>query len=304
MEGQVIVRADVRRPDLRFAFPDGFAGRLTGAVVERLGRRAKYLVAHLSTGEVLVMHLGMSGRFTIDRPGAGGHSDGPGEFVHARATDPKHDHVVLYMSGGAVVSFNDPRRFGYMDLAPGDALEMCKHFAGLGPEPLSNGFHAQVLFEALAKKATPIKSALLDQRVVAGLGNIYVCEALFRAGISPKTPARALSGEDADALCVAIRDVLGEAIEAGGSSLRDHAQTDGSMGYFQHNFAVYGREGEACRRAGCAGEIVRYVQSGRSSFLCPVCQVERPCSRAAMGSGARSQQGSGGSARRRRTKSI
>lgn len=276
MEGRRIVSAQVRRPDLRFAFPERFAERLTGVLVRSLGRRAKYLVAVLSSGEALIMHLGMSGRFTVhagsSAPGEGQRGE-PGDFHHARAVDAKHDHVVLGFEGGARVTFNDPRRFGYMDLAPADALDRCKHFAALGPEPLSNAFSPAHVCEALAGRRAPLKTLLLDQRIVAGLGNIYVCEALFRAGLDPGLPGRALDEEAAGRLCVAVREVLGEAIAAGGSSLRDHAQTDGSMGYFQHAFKVYGRDDQPCQRQGCGGKVVRFVQGGRSTFACERCQL-------------------------------
>ncbi len=275
MDGQQIVVAQARRPDLRFPFPDRFAERLTGARIERLDRRAKYLIAPLDTGEALIMHLGMSGRFTIaddetQKPLRALNQDG---FAHARLTDPKHDHVVFAMQGGAVVTFNDPRRFGYMDLVSLGSLETCKHLAVLGPEPLSNAFSPAGLGEVLARKTAPIKAALLDQRVVAGLGNIYVCEALHRAQIHPASLSRELVDGQVVALVAAIKDVLTEAIAAGGSSLRDHAQANGAMGYFQHAFAVYGREGAPCRRAGCSGVIVRQVHSNRSTFYCDLCQL-------------------------------
>ncbi len=271
MESRRILSAEARRPDLRFPFPERFAERLTGTTITNLDRRAKYLVAHLGSGEALIMHLGMSGRFTIADTRQNARE--PGEFLHARAVDPKHDHVRFAMEGGAAVTFNDPRRFGYMDLVAVDELATCKHFAALGPEPLADVFTGEALHAALSKKATPIKAALLDQRVVAGLGNIYVCEALFRAGIHPERLARTVTVAQARRLVVAIKAVLTEAIAAGGSSLRDHAGADGSLGYFQHAFAVYARAGEPCAKPRCPGVVERIVQSGRSTFLCRTCQT-------------------------------
>ncbi|MGY6634550.1 MAG: bifunctional DNA-formamidopyrimidine glycosylase/DNA-(apurinic or apyrimidinic site) lyase [Alkalilacustris sp.] len=269
MEGRVILAADVRRPDLRWPLPTGMAARLTGARVGLLRRRSKYILADLSTGETLVIHLGMSGRMLVS------HGDGraaPGRFHHAHPAPEKHDHVVLDMEGGARITFNDARRFGAMDLVPTPTLEAHPLLARLGPEPLGNGFHAAYLTRALAGRATPIKAALLDQRMVAGLGNIYVCEALFRAGIAPWRKAGRISAARVGALVPVIRAVLEEAIAAGGSSLRDHRQTGGELGYFQHAFRVYGRAGAPCVAPGCDGVVVRRVQAGRSSFYCPRCQ--------------------------------
>jgi len=268
MEGARIVAAKARRPDLRFPLPENFTRRLKGATIESLDRRGKYLIARLSSGESLIMHLGMTGRFTIDEA----QKARPGAFALAQDCDPKHDHVVLRLEGPrpAVVTYNDPRRFGFMDLAGVDELETCRHFRGMGPEPLGNGFSPASLRAALKGKATPIKAALLDQRVVAGLGNIYVCEALFRAGISPRRKAGSVAGKRSDRLYGEIIAVLREAIEAGGSTLRDFAGTDGALGYFQHRFDVYGREGENCQV--CDTPIRRLVQSGRSTFFCPTCQ--------------------------------
>ena len=265
MEGSVIARAEVRRPDLRWPFPDRMADRLTGQRVVALRRRSKYILADLSEGETLIVHLGMSGRMLIS-------GDPLGRFHHDHPAPEKHDHVVLDMSNGARITFNDARRFGAMDLAPTDAVEDHWLLASLGPEPLGNAFNEAYLVAALRGRMTPIKAALLDQRLVAGLGNIYVCEALYRAGISPKRKAGRIAAARAAALVPVIRDVLSEAIEAGGSSLRDYRQTDGELGYFQHTFRVYDREGAPCRTPGCTGHIRRIVQSGRSSFYCPTCQ--------------------------------
>ncbi len=265
MEGAVIARAEVRRPDLRWPFPDRMADRLTGQRVVALRRRSKYILADLSGGETLIVHLGMSGRMLIS-------GDPLGHFHHDHPAPEKHDHVVLDMLNGTRITFNDARRFGAMDLAPTDAVEEHWLLASLGPEPLGNAFNEAYLVAALRGRMTPIKAALLDQRLVAGLGNIYVCEALHRAGISPKRKAGRIAAARAAALVPVIRDVLSEAIEAGGSSLRDYRQTDGELGYFQHTFRVYDREGAPCRTPGCTGHIRRIVQSGRSSFYCPACQ--------------------------------
>lgn len=265
MEGQVIARATVNRPDLRWPFPPDMAARLTGQRVTALRRRSKYILADLTSGESLLIHLGMSGRMLVS-------GDPLGRFVHDHPAPEKHDHVVLDMEGGARITFNDPRRFGAMDLLPTMTAEAHPLLARLGPEPLGNAFNEPYLVAALKRRNTPIKSALLDQRIVAGLGNIYVCEALFRARISPLRRAGALSGKRAAALVPIIRAVLADAITAGGSSLRDFRQADGELGYFQHSFDVYGREGEPCRSAGCKGQIARVTQAGRSSFYCPQCQ--------------------------------
>jgi len=265
MEGQVIARATVNRPDLRWPFPPEMSARLTGQRVLALRRRSKYLLADLTSGETLLIHLGMSGRMLIS-------GDPLGQFVHAHPAPEKHDHVVLDMAGGARITFNDPRRFGAMDLMPTTTAESHPLLARIGPEPLGNDFNELYLTAALKGRNTPIKSALLDQRIVAGLGNIYVCETLYRAGISPLTRAGALSAKRAASLVPIIRDVLRDAITAGGSSLRDFRQTDGELGYFQHSFDVYGREGDLCRNSGCTGLITRVIQAGRSSFYCPKCQ--------------------------------
>jgi formamidopyrimidine-DNA glycosylase len=276
MEDAHFVSVEARRPDLRFPFPKDFAKRVEGARVEALSRRAKYLLAELSSGEVLLMHLGMSGSFRVawDEKGA----KTPGRFHHPRSEARAHDHVVFSMSSGAIVTFNDPRRFGFMKLVPRADLEKEPHLKLLGPEPLGNAFDAAMLAAACANKKTSLKSALSDQRVVSGLGNIYVCEALHRAHLSPKRRAATLAARGskatprAGALVDAIKAVLNDAIAAGGSSLRDHRRTDGELGYFQHTFRVYDREGEPCPTRGCSGVIRRIVQGARSTFFCPVCQ--------------------------------
>jgi formamidopyrimidine-DNA glycosylase len=263
MEGQRFASVSQNRADLRFPFPEHFVERLTGKTLIRLGRRAKFLTAELSSGEVLVMHLGMTGRFTVEAAELG-------EFHHATGTDPAHDHVVFRMEDGTSVTYNDPRRFGFMELWPAQQFEAYPRLMAMGPEPLSNHFSAAYLDTALKDKKTPIKSALLDQSVIAGLGNIYVCEALWRAKVSPKRLARSVPGQRAARLAPAINEVIAEAIEAGGSSISDFANASGELGYFQHRFAVYDREGEACRT--CGDTIRRLVQSGRSTFYCPSCQ--------------------------------
>ncbi|MEL7214815.1 MAG: bifunctional DNA-formamidopyrimidine glycosylase/DNA-(apurinic or apyrimidinic site) lyase [Pseudomonadota bacterium] len=265
MTGQRIVTAAVNRPDLRWPLPERMAERLTGARVERLGRRSKYILADLDTGETLLIHLGMSGRMLISGAQVG-------DFHHAHPAPAKHDHVVLDMEGGARVTFNDARRFGAMDLMPTSGVEDHWLISSLGPEPYDNRYSAAYLAEAIAGKRSAIKTVLLDQRIVAGLGNIYVCEALWRAGISPKRLAKNIGASKIATLARTIRETLDDAIAAGGSSLRDYRQADGELGYFQHSFSVYGREGAPCRRDGCSGEIQRTVQSGRSSFHCTTCQ--------------------------------
>jgi formamidopyrimidine-DNA glycosylase len=265
LEGQLIARAQVNRPDLRWPLPPGLAEALTGAVVLRLRRRSKYILADLSTGRTLILHLGMSGRILV----SGGQL---GVFHHDHPAPAKHDHVVLDMTGGARITFNDARRFGAMDLVPTDVAEAHPWLALLGPEPLGKGFHDAHLIAAFAGRRTPVKAALLDQRTVAGLGNIYVAEALFRAGIHPARQAGRIGRGRVAALVPVIRDVLTEAIAAGGSSLRDYRQADGELGYFQHAFRVYDRAGQACVTPGCTGTVRRIVQAGRSSFYCPRCQ--------------------------------
>ncbi|MGL5011751.1 MAG: bifunctional DNA-formamidopyrimidine glycosylase/DNA-(apurinic or apyrimidinic site) lyase [Paracoccaceae bacterium] len=265
MAGQVIARAHVNREGLRWPFPEGMAGRLTGQRVLGLRRRSKYILADLASGETLLVHLGMSGRMLISGAQVGA-------FHHAHPAPEKHDHVVFDMEGGARITFNDARRFGAMDLMATAGAEGHALLAGLGPEPLGNAFDEDYLVGRLRGRNTPVKSALLDQHVVAGLGNIYVCEVLFRAGIAPVRRAGEIAEAQVRGLVPIIRAVLEEAIEAGGSSLRDYRQADGELGYFQHSFHVYDREGEACVTPGCEGVIARVVQSGRSSFYCPICQ--------------------------------
>lgn len=265
MEGQIISQADVNRPDLRWPFPDNMADRLTGARIKKLRRRSKYILADLDTDETLLIHLGMSGRMLISGHTVGG-------FHHEHPAPAKHDHVVFHMDNAARITFNDARRFGAMDLMPTRGDEDHWLIRDLGPEPLGNQFDEAYLIDRLAAKNTPIKTALLDQRIVSGLGNIYVCEVLFRAGIHPARKAGKISTKRVATLVPLIREVLSEAIAAGGSSLRDFKQTDGELGYFQHTFKVYDQEGNPCANPSCTKEISRIVQSGRSSFFCPQCQ--------------------------------
>ncbi len=265
MEGAAIARADVRRAGLRWPFPDHMADRLTGACVQRLGRRSKYLLLDLNTDETLIVHLGMSGRMLIS-----GHK--LGKFHHEHPAPEKHDHVVFDMDNGARVTFNDPRRFGAMDLCATKDLADHKLIRVLGPEPLGNDFNEAYLVDRLAGKGTAIKTALLDQGIIAGLGNIYVCEVLFRAGIHPARKSGQISAKRIAGLVPIIREVLSDAIESGGSSLKDYRQADGDLGYFQHSFRVYGREKEPCVTPDCKGKIARIVQGGRSSFYCTQCQ--------------------------------
>lgn len=269
MAGKLIERADIRRPDLRWPFPENMAARLTGHRVLGLRRRSKYILADLNSNETLIIHLGMSGRMLIQRPAG---NDMPGGFHHGFPTPEKHDHVVLYMEESSRVVFNDARRFGAMDLCPTKELPTHKLLAGLGPEPLGNEFDEAYLSKVLKSRNSPIKSALLDQKLVAGLGNIYVCEVLWRAHISPIRKASTLSAKRTASLVPVIREVLQDAIDSGGSSLKDYRQADGDLGYFQHKFAVYGREGEPCRTPDCKGKINRVSQSGRSTFYCRLCQ--------------------------------
>ncbi|MGV6839388.1 MAG: bifunctional DNA-formamidopyrimidine glycosylase/DNA-(apurinic or apyrimidinic site) lyase [Planktomarina sp.] len=266
MEGDAIVRADVNRPDLRWPFPDNMAGRLAGAKVLHLRRRSKYILADLSTGETLLIHLGMSGRMQVSGIKIG-------DMFYDHPPMEKHDHVVFHMKNGARVTFNDPRRFGAMDLLDTKTADDHALLSKIGPEPLGNAFNEAYLAQALKTKASPIKSALLDQRIVAGLGNIYVCEALYHAGILPTKKAKNIPAKRVGTLVPIIGEVLRTAIDAGGSSLKDHRQTDGQMGYFQHSFQAYGREGQPCLRTGCSGTVKRIVQSGRSTFYCPACQT-------------------------------
>ena len=270
MEGARFAHVTQNRADLRFPFPDRFAERLQGRTVVAAGRRAKYLAFDLDDGTVLVMHLGMSGAFRVD-------GEDTADFHHDRSKDAAHDHVVFAMSNGARVTYNDPRRFGFMALVPRAGFDEHPWFAAMGVEPLGNALDAAHLAARLRGKRTPVKSALLDQRVVAGLGNIYVCEALHRARISPRREAATLVRRDGSAsaklerLVPEIKQVLLEAIEAGGSSLRDHRQASGEMGYFQHTFRVYDREAEPCPN-GCGHVVQRIVQGGRSTYFCGRCQ--------------------------------
>ena len=276
MVGQRLSAVELRRPDLRFPLPESFAERLLGRRIDALSRRAKYLIADLDDGQALIMHLGMSGRFVVEAPGTPPVE--PGAFYQDVGRHLIHDHVVFHLSSGGRVTYNDVRRFGFMDLVPRATLETSKHFAGMGIEPLGNELSGEHLTRLFAGKLAPLKAALLDQRLVAGLGNIYVCEALFRAGLHPEAAAGTIATptgrprESAHRLAQIIRVVLEEAVAAGGSTLRDFAHADGSLGYFQHRFRVYDREGEACVTEGCGGTVARIVQSGRSTFYCPRCQ--------------------------------
>lgn len=270
LEGHRLTRVEARRPDLRFPLPANFVQLLTGATITRLERRAKYLLARLDREDTLVMHLGMSGRFEIARPEG---TVRPGEFRYAPDPDPKHAHIVFETEAGGRVTYYDPRRFGYMDLINTATLELHPWFAGLGPEPLSDAFDAARLRQAFEGRKQGPKTLLLDQRIVAGLGNIYVCEALNRARISPFRPAGGVSKPRLAGLVQDIREVLTEAIAAGGSTLRDFARADGALGYFQHRFRVYDRASEPCLNSGCGGVIAREVQAGRSTFFCAVCQT-------------------------------
>jgi formamidopyrimidine-DNA glycosylase len=275
MEDARFSKVEVRRGDLRWPLPRNFARRLHGQTVTGLGRRAKYLLADLSSGDVLLMHLGMSGSFHVFQKASG---EKLGTYHHERKRHLAHDHVVFHMSSGSIVTFNDPRRFGSMKLVARAKLDAEPLLARLGPEPLGNAFDAAMLAQACRGKKTSLKAALLDQRVVAGLGNIYVCEVLHRARLSPMRLAstiadrRGAPNERAERLVESIKAVLNDAIKDGGSSLRDHKLTDGELGMFQHHFRVYGREGEKCRTPGCRGIVKRIVQNGRSTFYCPVCQ--------------------------------
>jgi formamidopyrimidine-DNA glycosylase len=275
--GRRFVRVEQRRADLRFPLPERFAERLTGRRVLRLGRRAKYILVHLDRGEVLAVHLGMTGRLIVSN-GGGERDLTLGQYEYEHGKDARHDHLVFTMSGGAVVTYNDARRFGYMTLIPERTLEEDPFFAGLGIEPLGTELTGAYLARRALGRKADLKAFLMDQRIVAGLGNIYVCEALFRAGLGPWKPAARLAtatgkpGPAADRLAAEIKAVLGDAIEAGGSTLRDYQQADGSAGRFQDKFGVYGREGEPCARPGCRGIVRRKTQGGRSTFYCAACQ--------------------------------
>ncbi len=274
VRGARIDQVELRRADIRFPFPPSFAKRLTGRRIVEVGRRAKYLLFELDSGETLIVHLGMSGSFSTEKTAV----STLGKFHHERSKDPKHDHVVLVLDNGWVVTYNDPRRFGFMDLGSTETLDQHPRMRGLGAEPLAPEFDAQTLAKLFAGARTSLKAGLLDQRRIAGLGNIYVSEALFRAGLSPAKPAGILANarggptKAAGAIAKAIRDVLEEAVEAGGSTLRDHRQANGELGYFQHGFKVYDREGSPCVRNNCRGIVARITQSGRSTFYCSKCQ--------------------------------
>ena len=259
LEGRRLIEVEQRRSDLRFPLPKRFARRLTGRQVQAVRRRAKYILMYLDGAEVLIAHLGMSGRMVLT------------QVVNGPLDD--HDHVIFRTDAGDEIRYNDARRFGMMDLIPEDGLDDYWLLRSLGPEPLSNAFNGPELARRLKGKRSPIKAALLDQRVVAGLGNIYVCEALFFAGLSPRRQAYTVQGGRAERLATAVRDVLMRAVAAGGSSLRDYVQADGELGYFQHEWAVYDREGLACPGCDCdvaaTGGIGRLVQSNRSTFFCP-----------------------------------
>ncbi len=278
-ENSLITQVEQRRADLRFPFPERFPDKLRNRRVTALARRAKYLLAHLDNDEVLICHLGMSGSFRIE---TGSETGVPGGFALARGKDEAHDHVVFHLAtasgASARIVYNDPRRFGFMLLAAGKELERIKFFAGLGIEPTGNSLDGRAIDAMFEGKKAPLKAALLDQRLIAGLGNIYVCEALWRASLDPARRAGTIAGkslrkyEMRERLADAIREVIADAISAGGSSLRDYVHADGSLGYFQHRFNVYDREGEPCAKPGCGGRIARIVQSGRSTFYCPSCQ--------------------------------
>ena len=277
--GAKLVRVEQRRPDLRFPFPPDFIKRLEGQRIEALDRRAKYLLMRLESGDTVLMHLGMSGRFLIEIPDKNPEKpEKPGHFYQKTDLSVKHEHVVLHTDQGVRIGYVDPRRFGFMVLIPPDGCGDDKLLRDLGVEPLSNHFDAGVLQRVLEGSKAPLKAALLDQKRIAGLGNIYVCEALHRASLSPMRPAGTLAEKNAkatgqaEALALAIRTVLQEAVAAGGSSLKDFAAADGSLGYFQHRFRVYDQEGEPCPAKGCGGRVERLVQAGRSTFYCARCQ--------------------------------
>jgi formamidopyrimidine-DNA glycosylase (fpg) len=278
MEGARLERLELRRADLRFPFPASFAGMVAGRQIVSLGRRAKYLLIDLEGDITIIAHLGMSGSFRIEQDLS---SDTPGVFHHPKGKDERHDHVVFHLESGGRkmrVIYNDPRRFGFMDLVRRADLPNWPAFRELGPEPTGNSLSAAYLAARFAGKAQPLKQALLDQHVIAGLGNIYVCEALWQSRLSPTRLAGTLvtamgrPTKSLERLVEAIRSVIADAIAAGGSSLRDHIQTDGSLGYFQHSFKVYDREGQPCQSPGCGGSVGRIVQGGRSTFYCARCQ--------------------------------
>ncbi len=274
-QGRTFRSVEARRADLRFPLPEKMAERLTGRTVTALRRRAKYLLIDLDDGQTLIVHLGMSGSFRLQ---AGNMEVRPAATYHPQPRLEAHDHVVFILSDGGVATFNDPRRFGFMRLVPTGEVETGGHLGTLGIEPLDGLLDAEALARACVGKRAPLKAALLDQSIIAGLGNIYVCEALHRAGLSPRRAAATLARKDGSPtartapLAQAIVDVLVEAVEAGGSTLRDFSDTDGVMGYFQHRFRVYDRQGMPCPKPGCGGKIQRIVQSGRSTYFCPRCQ--------------------------------
>lgn len=271
MEGRRVERVEVRRHDLRIPVPSDFVERLQGRTLEKLGRRAKYLVGEFDDGTILLAHLGMSGRMVIETPDDDLQKSAPrkaGNFTHDPGNHAKHEHIVFHVGNGTVIRFSDPRRFGLMTLTDRESFAGHKLISHLGPEPTGEDFTGVVLAERLQGKQTPIKAALLDQRVVAGVGNIYACEALYAAGISPRRQAATIKGRRADRLARAVREVLNEAIAAGGSSLRDHVAPTGELGYFQHSFKVYGRTAEPCPGCDCGQSVQRIVQSGRSTFYC------------------------------------
>lgn len=270
LAGARLSRVRANRPDLRFPLPEGFVQRLAGAKILRLDRRAKYILAPLDRGDTLVMHLGMTGRFEIAAPEG---TVRPGDFAREVTPDDKHAHVVFETEAGATITYYDPRRFGFMDLIATDRVDRHPWFAAMGPEPLGDGFDVKTLEKAFENRKQGPKTLLLDQKTVAGLGNIYVCEALHRAHISPFKPSGGIAKKRLGPLTAAIKEVLAEAVEVGGSTLKDFAAADGALGYFQHRFRVYDREGEPCPTPGCGGVIAREVQAGRSTFFCPVCQV-------------------------------
>jgi formamidopyrimidine-DNA glycosylase len=278
LRGARIERVEQRRGDLRFPLPQGFAARLAGRTVRCVARRAKYLLIHLDDHEVLAVHLGMTGRVLIARPGVASAATAPANAFYGPGRDPRHDHLVLTLAGGTTLTYNDARRFGYMTLIGECELTQHAYFAGLGVEPLGRALNAAYLAANARGRRTSLKSLLMDQRVVAGLGNIYVCEALFRARLRPLSAAGRLADRSgkptphAVRLVRAIKAVLAEALRCGGSTFRDYQKADGSEGAFQHRFAVYARAGEACRRPGCRGIVRRTARGGRSTFYCPACQ--------------------------------
>ncbi|KQQ38425.1 MULTISPECIES: bifunctional DNA-formamidopyrimidine glycosylase/DNA-(apurinic or apyrimidinic site) lyase [Rhizobium/Agrobacterium group] len=274
MEGAKLARLQLNRTDLRFPFPENLVAAVEGRQIIALGRRAKYLLIDLEDDLTIIAHLGMSGSFRVEE-------EALGTFHHPRSKDEKHDHVVFHLERGnetLKVIYNDPRRFGFLHLAKRSELDLYPAFAQLGPEPTGNALDAEYLGKRFSGKAQPLKSTLLDQTVIAGLGNIYVCEALWRAHLSPKRAAGSIvtpkgrPKKELVLLTEAIRAVIADAIAAGGSSLRDHIQTDGSLGYFQHSFSVYDQEDKPCRTPGCGGTVARITQAGRSTFYCPRCQ--------------------------------